>query len=172
MGKLNQINGYVQFTLDKLPRIRADLVRLDTSWQEWTFPQLVEALREWAIRNPLINQESRRDQLSKKERLLQINQHRQKCVYCNADNHISICCNKITAVDKRKKILKEKKLCYNCSRKYHSANECRRKRSCSNCNQRHHTSICNKKMESVPTLISSEESNVIYPASILLWLCW
>ena len=45
MSKLNQINGYVQITLDKLQPIRADLVRLDTSWQEWAFPQLVEALR-------------------------------------------------------------------------------------------------------------------------------
>ena len=32
MGKLNQINGYVQITLDKLQLIRADFVRLDTSW--------------------------------------------------------------------------------------------------------------------------------------------
>ena len=32
MGKLNQINGYVQITLDKLQPIRADLVLLDTSW--------------------------------------------------------------------------------------------------------------------------------------------
>ena len=73
MGKLNQINECVQITLDKLQLIRADLVRLDTSWQKWTFPQLVEALREWTIRNSLINQESRRDQPRRKDRLLQIN---------------------------------------------------------------------------------------------------
>ena len=73
MGKLNQINGYVQITPDKLQPIRADLLRLDTSWQEWSFAQLVQALREWTIRNPLINQESRRDQPSRKGRLLQIN---------------------------------------------------------------------------------------------------
>ena len=53
IGKLNQINGYVQITLNKLQPIRADLVRLDTSRQKWKFPQLVEALREWTIRNPL-----------------------------------------------------------------------------------------------------------------------
>ena len=138
------------------------------SWQEWTFPQLEEALREWTIGNPLINQESRREQLSRKDRLLQINQHQQKCAYCNAGNHISSCCNKITTVDERKKILKEKKLCYNCTGKYHSATECRSKRYCNNCNQRHHTSICNKKMESVPSLTSSEESNVIYPVVVVL----
>ena len=34
LGKLKEINGYVRSTLDKLPGIRADLVRLDDSWQE------------------------------------------------------------------------------------------------------------------------------------------
>ena len=58
--------------------------------------------------------------------------------------------------------MKEKKLCYNCTGKYHSATECRSKRSCNNCNQRHHTSICNKKMESVPTFI------VIYSVVVVL----
>ena len=168
MGKLNQINECVQITLDKLQLIRADLVRLDTSWQKWTFPQLVEALREWTIRNSLINQESRRDQPRRKDRLLQINQRRQKYTYCNVDNHISSSCNKITTVEKRKKILKEKKLCYNCTGKYHNTTECRSKRSCNNYNQRHHTSICNKKMESVATLNSSEESNVICPVVVVL----
>ena len=128
----------------------------------------MEALREWTIRNPLINQEPRRDQPSRKDRLLQINQRRQKCAYCNADNHISSSCNKITTVNERKNILKEKKLCYNCTGKYHSATECRSKRSCNNCNQRHHTSICNKQMESVPTVTSSEEGNVVYPVAVVL----
>jgi len=47
MGKEKEIRGYVRLTLDKLPGIRADLVRLDDEWQEWGFPQLVEALRKW-----------------------------------------------------------------------------------------------------------------------------
>ena len=31
--------------------IRADLVRIDEDWQEWTFPQPVNALRKWTTRN-------------------------------------------------------------------------------------------------------------------------
>ena len=34
MRKLNEIKGYVRNTVDKLPGIRADLVRLDDSWQD------------------------------------------------------------------------------------------------------------------------------------------
>ena len=37
MNKLEEINGYVRLTLDKLPGIRANLVRIDEDWQEWTF---------------------------------------------------------------------------------------------------------------------------------------
>ena len=54
MRKLNEIKGYVRNTLDKLPGIRADLVRLDDSWQDWGFCELVEALRKWTEKNPKI----------------------------------------------------------------------------------------------------------------------
>ena len=54
MKKLNETKGYVRNTLDKLPGIRADLVRLDDSWQDWGFCELVEALRKWTERNPKI----------------------------------------------------------------------------------------------------------------------
>ena len=32
MGKLNDVNGYVRTSLEKLPGIRADLVSLDDDW--------------------------------------------------------------------------------------------------------------------------------------------
>ena len=35
INKLRDIKGYVRLTLDKLPGIRTDLVRLDDEWQEW-----------------------------------------------------------------------------------------------------------------------------------------
>ena len=45
MNKLKEINGYVRLTVDILPVIRADLVRTDEDWQDWTFLQLVDILR-------------------------------------------------------------------------------------------------------------------------------
>ena len=42
----------VRLTLDRLPGILADLVRLDDNWQEWDFCQLVDSLRRWTERNP------------------------------------------------------------------------------------------------------------------------
>ena len=40
MNKLKEINVHVRLTLDKLPGMRADLVRIAEEWREWTFPQL------------------------------------------------------------------------------------------------------------------------------------
>ena len=53
MGKLNEIKGYVRLTLDKLPCIRADLVRMDDEWQDWDFCNLLQALCKWTERNPI-----------------------------------------------------------------------------------------------------------------------
>ena len=44
MGKLQSIKDYVRMTLDKLPGILADLVRMDDELKAWGFSQLVEAL--------------------------------------------------------------------------------------------------------------------------------
>ena len=45
MRKPDEIKGYVRNTLDKLPGIRVELVRLGDSWQDWGFCELV-GLRE------------------------------------------------------------------------------------------------------------------------------
>ena len=52
-GKLGDVAGNVRMTLDKLESIRADLTRTSSDWKKWTFPDLVEALRQWIERNPL-----------------------------------------------------------------------------------------------------------------------
>ena len=52
MKKLKNIKCSVRLTLDKLPGIRADLVRLNDDWQEWDFYQLADSLRRWIERSP------------------------------------------------------------------------------------------------------------------------
>lgn len=44
----------VRLTLDKLPDIHADLVRIDLDLQEWTFLQLVATLKKCTTRNQKI----------------------------------------------------------------------------------------------------------------------
>ena len=56
LGKLKTVSGYARLTLDKLEGIRADLVRTDDGWQDWGFTQLLEQLRKWTERNPLLDE--------------------------------------------------------------------------------------------------------------------
>ena len=44
MNKLSQVNGNIPMTLDKLPAIRGDIVRMDPDWENWNFSQLSEAV--------------------------------------------------------------------------------------------------------------------------------
>lgn len=47
MGRLHDVTGNVRAALNKLKGIKADLVRGQVGWQEWDFPKLIEALRQW-----------------------------------------------------------------------------------------------------------------------------
>ena len=148
MGKLDEIKGYVRLTLDKLPCIRADLVRTDDGWQDWNFLDLLEALRKWTERNPCSapntaeqsNFSHNHHSSYRREKLLKTSQTdvevRNNCIFCDESGHKAFQCQTIVSIEERRKIISGKKLCFNCLGRRHS--------SCRNCDGRHHTSICDK----------------------------
>ena len=97
MGKLEQVNGYVSMTLDKLLGIRGDLVRTDETWDSSDFVKLCEALRLWTRRNPLDSQPkekysdatNRRKDGSSKFFNARGRDIKQSCVYCDNVSHKS-----------------------------------------------------------------------------------
>ncbi|XP_066932338.1 uncharacterized protein [Clytia hemisphaerica] len=208
MGKLNSIEGYARMTLDKLPGIRSDLVRLDKDWHSWNFATFVNSLSEWIARNPRTsrddqrrdesrrdqNHDSRRDHRDHSQRDRRNNSRRdqrngsqhdqrngdqrddsqhkgepsfstktetqKKCAYCGEDHKKNIC-TKVTDKVERRKILQNKRRCFNCTKSGHQASDCKA-RTCFNCRGKHHTSICDKKKE--PGLTGSTAGDtVIYP---------
>ena len=166
MGKLKEIKGYVRLTLDKLSTIRADLVRTEDDWQEWDFGQFIESLRKWTDRNPIIALEKPKLEQPRKERLYQTSQGDWKskpCVCCNDKDHKTSYCKTVTKVEDRKKILSEKKLCFNCTGMKHRAADCRSKRTCQMCDSKHHTSICTKSN----AMMVATEGSVIYPVVVV-----
>ena len=68
-----------------------------------------------------------------------------KCVYCGNENHKSFNCTKVSRVADRREILKNSKLCYNCTGKEHTATKCR-SRNCTKCGQRHLTYQCEEQL--------------------------
>ena len=108
MNKLSEVNGNVPMTLDKLPAIRGDLVRMDPEWEKWNFAQLAEAVRLWTKRNPVEEREKPEQLISKRDRSNKLFQARggddkpNKCVYCSDVTHRSSECQKISTVYERK----------------------------------------------------------------------
>lgn len=68
MGKLREIKGYGKFALDKLDGKITNLVQMNDNWQNWDFPEFIEALDRME-RNPItvieINNTSRKAGCSK-----------------------------------------------------------------------------------------------------------
>ena len=121
MNKLSQVDGAVAMTLDKLPAIRGDLVRTDPDWEKWDFIQLTEALRLWTRRNPITenanseDKDRRRDRAGRNYHTRQGTGTSHTCVYCNAADHKSTTCPTVKTSEERRRILANKKLCFNCT---------------------------------------------------------
>ena len=153
MGGLQQVNGNVALTLEKLPGIRGDLTRIDSDWENWDFVKLVEALHRWTRRNPI--EQSRETRSRDRDyrrppppgKLYQARDQDKPrgCVYCEDKSHQSNECTKVKAVSERRQILTKLRLCFNCTGGNHRAAECPSKNSCQQCDRRHHTSICDRR---------------------------
>ena len=96
-----------------------------------------------------------------------------KCVYCENTEHKAISCSNVTAPSERKRILAEKRLCFNCAIGQHAASSCKSKISCQNCQKRHHTSICPSSIEVGLTanVINSESTCVVHHVVIVQVKC-
>ena len=136
LNKLEQVNGAASMSLDKLPAIRGDLVRIDPSWESWDLAKLSEAVRLWTRRNPAdTNQREQTEQQTAKQNLRQQARiyHTRRgsdlkprcwpCVYCGED-HKAVECTKVTDVSDRRQILLHKRLCFNCTAGNHRAVYC------------------------------------------------
>ncbi|KAK5985335.1 hypothetical protein GCK32_021813 [Trichostrongylus colubriformis] len=64
------------------------------------------------------------------------------CSFCGSNNHNASSCLTYRTIKERLKIIKTKRLCYNCLSSRHATKECTSQRSCVHCSRRHHSSIC------------------------------
>ena len=47
MGEADMLRGFVMSTLNKIPKVRPDIVRTDGNWEEWDMEALINNLRQW-----------------------------------------------------------------------------------------------------------------------------
>ena len=173
LGKVERVNGTTRAVLEKLKGIKTDLVRGEEGWQEWDLPRLVVALKKWkdiniSIGNDSLEQNKQKRFRSNPNMYLTKEGERKKrgCVYCEDANHTSKDCSKVSTVSARKKILAEKKLCFNCTGMKHRASDCKSTINCQKCNQKHHTSICTKDQPLLTATGTSYEP-LVYPVVVV-----
>ena len=120
--------------------IRADLVRNDDNLQNWKSQPLAELLEKWIVRNPISLSDKRNPEKGNDYRKsYQAEQTKSEFVYCEKPNHKSSDCQTPKTVTESRKMLTNKKLCFNCIGAKHRAAECRRAKTCLKCKSKHHT---------------------------------
>ena len=116
----------------KLEGIRGDLVGTDDDWQDWDFPKFLEALRKWTERIPIPvksvdntqdSQQARRTTRHSIYHTQQREERLSKCVYCGSADHRPYECNKGTEPVQRRRILIQKRICFNCTSADHKVAE-------------------------------------------------
>ena len=91
------------------------------------------------------------------------------CVYCCSEQHKAINCDNVQNIDERKKILDDKRLCFNCTGAKYQASDCKSRNTCRICNGKHHTSICDWKERREPSMTENliGDSSVIHPVVVI-----
>ena len=106
----------VRGVLDKLPGIKPELVSNKVGWQDWGFGELLQALEEWKEIHPL---ETNHKNLPSQPRVTHIKTFH-ACVYCDCVTHRSWECDRITSPADRRRVLKDKHLCFNSTGPQHN----------------------------------------------------
>ena len=170
LGKLQDVKGNVRCVIDKLKGIKSDLVRGQSGWQDWDFPQLVNALKLWKEINPVESSDDSKRKQPWASRHFQTRDHPIQpggCVYCQSETHKSIDCERLKTVDERKKYLAKNRLCFNCTRSQHRAADCKSRSTCQKCQRKHHTSICDQTNNPVLAASCNENRSVCYPVVVV-----
>ena len=51
LGQGDMLQGFVMTTLNKLPHVKPDIVRVDEKWEDWNMEDLIKNLQAWLRRN-------------------------------------------------------------------------------------------------------------------------
>ena len=94
-----KLQGFVMTTLNKLPQVKPDLVRVDESWEEWSMEDVIDALQKWLRRNHVESSKCEKHLFSQK----QGGKLKPYCLFCRKQEHWSEDCTLVTALADRKK---------------------------------------------------------------------
>jgi hypothetical protein len=147
------IDIYVPFLFESLPdnmKVKIQEMRLTKEEEKtkWEIERYIHYLNDVLYIYPMTKEKPERQKprqhvptfYQEGERKIQ---PKYPCAFCNIKGHFSDLCRKVKDVKKRREILAEKKLCFNCLVGGHMARDCTRTMPCFTCKKGgHHTSVC------------------------------
>jgi len=139
LEEAEKLQGFVMNTINKLPHVKPDLVRVDENWEEWSMEHLIDTLQKWLKRNHVENSKCKKHLFTQKPG----DNRSPYCLFCRKHDHWSGNCTVVSGLVNRKKFFVDHNLCFNCGRANHRADQCQR-RGCLKCKYKHHTSICDR----------------------------
>ena len=86
LGEGDKLQGFVMNTLNELPHVKPDLVRVDDSWEEWKMENLIENLQGWLKRNNYEDSSKHTGEHKRKERNWFGGEGKQKCIFCKGEH--------------------------------------------------------------------------------------
>ena len=110
-----KLHGFVMATLNKLPQVKPDLMRVDENWEDWLMEDLIDALQKWLRRTtqrPALNNTRR---LRSHLFMLKGEKPTPYCLFCRKQDHWSYSCTVVTELVDRRKFFMDHILCFNCS---------------------------------------------------------
>ena len=154
LGKGDTLTGLVMTTVNKLPHVKPDVVRIDDEWEQWRMEDLIENLAKWLKRNKPEEQMDSPPETTKREKhwfskgeertsVSKPSRQGPNCMFCK-ESHWGDACPTYDTLEKRKKFFVEGRLCFNCGKNGHRENKCH-SRGCFKCKSKHHTSLCDMK---------------------------
>ena len=85
------LKGSVMTTLNILPNVKPDIVRMDQEWESWDMDKVIENLQNWLRRNKI---EGTEKPVERKERHWYTGERARRtniCVYCDKDHWSDKC---------------------------------------------------------------------------------
>ncbi len=110
LGKGDKLQGFVMNFLNKLPHVKPDLVRVESSWEEWKMETLISNLQAWLKRNKC------EDGSNRKREMNWFGddgngQPKLKCIVCSG-KHLSDECKTVVTQDQTKEVLCRQELMF------------------------------------------------------------
>jgi hypothetical protein len=116
MGEISMLNRLVVSTLNKLPNLKPDSVRMDDSWEDWDMKQFILAIQVWLKRNKIVDTPNKEGKKRDPHWYTQQRENEPRrnspvCLFCK-ESHWGDQCKSYATTEEREKVFVDNETSY------------------------------------------------------------